>query len=271
MGTPLTKCTTLPVDPYDTNTRMTPYPFNKNENKKSFRNQKKKYDNNLSSKIITDPSIVFNQPKTSSVSPANSQSDLNAKQLLSIEDIAINLSNPPQLIRGYPKPLHYYNKHQNKHYLVITTSHHHFTSNNVQTVQSRNSYKHHLQSVRNDERIHISNIKNTDMNIKNNKIVTKMDKITNSVNKCTSKCTAGCVYMYDIQQNIYINFSSYPSNMKVENHGHCIDIKNDILYIFFGRHRIFAALNLITGILYILYIFYNKKDNKLIQIVYVFC
>eukprot|EP01084_Bolivina_argentea_P265980 450998_1 len=93
-------------------------------------------------------------------------------------------SNSPQLMRGYPKPLHFYNTQQQKHYLVITTSYHH-------------------------------------------------------------KCN-GCIYLYDISKNTY-NSIPYPPDFKPEYHGHCINNHSGILYIFFGRHGVFATFDLYTN------------------------
>eukprot|EP01083_Nonionella_stella_P256285 878564_1 len=36
-----------------------------------------------------------------------------------------SLTTPPQLLRGNPKPLYFYNQQQNKHFIVISTSFHH--------------------------------------------------------------------------------------------------------------------------------------------------
>ena len=169
--------------------------------------------NQIHQKTISLPS----QSKISSIlSMTDREYKIEQQQNQTFENLQVTLTSPPQLMRGYPKPLHYYNRHKNKHYIVMTTSYHHFN----EEIEQQNELKNDSNNLQTHHQSQQQNYNNF----------------------------GGCVYMYDIEEDKYINFSSYPSNLKPENHGHCIDVDSDLLYIFFGRHRVFATLNLLTGL-----------------------
>eukprot|EP01084_Bolivina_argentea_P104181 186567_1 len=54
----------------------------------------------------------------------------------------------------------------------------------------------------------------------------------------TNKC-----YKYDIEQNEWIHFTTYPQNIRASCHSFIIDQKNDLLYICCGHDTIFATYN----------------------------